>query len=86
MYNGYIKHDIERGIGVLGKNKTKQQSENKQMYFCTMCGVQRGERITITDFLSKEEVNQIRKDKAYIKGDWNVFVQEMYITKALKIM
>lgn len=56
------------------------------MYFCTMCGVQRGERITITDFLSKEEVNQIRKDKAYIKGDWNVFVQEMYITKVLKIM
>lgn len=71
---------------MLKANRTKQQSENKQMYFCTMCGVQRGECITITDFLSKEEVNQIRKDKAYIKGDWNVFVQEMYITKALKIM
>lgn len=71
---------------MLKANKTKQSEGNKQMYFCTMCGVQRGEHITITDFLSKEEVNQIRKDKAYIKGDWNVFVQEMYITKALKIM
>ena len=71
---------------MLKANKTKQSEENKQMYFCTMCGVQRGERITITDLLTKEEVTQIRKDKAYIKGDWNVFVQEMYITKALKIM
>ena len=71
---------------MLKSNRTKQAEGNKQMYFCTMCGVQRGERITITDFLNKEEVNQIRKDRAYIKGDWNVFVQEMYITKAMKIM
>lgn len=71
---------------MLKTNKIKHQEVNKQMYLCTVCGVQRGERITITDFLSKEEVNQIRKDKAYIRDDWNVFVQEMYITKALKIM
>lgn len=67
------------------ESKTKQNNSGL-CYYCMMYGVQKGENITVSSFLNHEEVQEVRKKKAFVKDGYNLFVKEMFIIKALKIL